>query len=116
MQLTKRAAQAKLATRNHIGNAVRYLARYGWQLRDVHHPMANYVMALQEEERKAARPIGAKTKPKAKTVNLENGLSVEEEYMIGEERHATARALEREKWAQRKGKDGWAIRRRSRNM
>ena len=44
--LTKRAAQAKPATRNQIENAVRYLARYGWQLRDAHHPMANCVLAL----------------------------------------------------------------------
>ena len=59
--------------------------------------MANYILALQEEERKAARPIGAKAGPKEKTANLENCSSVEKEYMIGGERHPIARALEREK-------------------
>ena len=68
--------------------------------------MANYVLELQEEKRKAARPIGAETKPKAKTANLGNGSSVEEEYMIGGERHVIARALGREKLGATEG-EGW---------
>lgn len=44
VSLVKRMAAGKPQSRNHIGDTVRYLARYGWPIRDVGSPMTNYLL------------------------------------------------------------------------
>ena len=64
--LTKRAAQAKPATRNQIENAVRYLARYGWQLRDAHHPHGKVRAGLVRGGAEGSETDRSKTKAQGK--------------------------------------------------